>query len=97
MLKSEDIKEIIINSIKETITDNKDININDHFIGPNSTIESIDIVQIISSIEDSLESHNIKGFDLFDSIFKFDKLTFEELTDVIEKELNEFKHDSNFR
>ena len=97
MLSRDKIIDIINSSIKEAITDNKNIKINDYFIGPETFIESIDIVQIISSIEDVLESYDIKGFDLFDSILKFDKLTFEELADLIEKELKDIKDDSNFR
>ena len=48
-------------------------------------------------IEEKLESRNIEGFDLFDTIFKFDKLSFEELANLIEKELNDIKYDNNFR
>tara|TARA_B100000963_G_C22343004_1_gene543803 strand:- start:391 stop:684 length:294 start_codon:yes stop_codon:yes gene_type:complete len=97
MLTNSDIKEIIKTSIKDIIKDNKQICFDDFFIGPDSSIESIEIVQIIDSIEEILESNNIKGFDLFDSIFKFDKLSFEELADLIENELKEIKYDNNFR
>ena len=43
---------IINSAIKEAITDNKNIKINDYFIGPDTFIESIDIVQIIAIILD---------------------------------------------
>ena len=94
MLSKSDLDKIISSSIMEVIKDN-DINFKDYFIGPNSSFESIDIVQIISSIEDALESINIEGYDLFDSVFKFDELTFSELSDLIEKDLININHDNN--
>ena len=97
MLTNSDIRGIINTTIQDIIKDNKKISFDDFFIGPDSFIESIEIVQIIDKIEEKLESHNIEGFDLFDTIFKFDKLSFEELANLIEKELNDIKYDNNFR
>ena len=96
MLSKSAVKKIIISSIKEVIKDKKDIDIEDSFIGVNSTIESIDIVQIISFIEDQLESMKIEGYDLFDCVFEYDELTFNELADLIERDLREINNDNNF-
>ena len=93
MISKSDIEKIIKGSVKEVIKD--DFNLTDYFIGPNSSFESIDIVQVISSIEDDLESNNLQGYDLFDSIFKFDELTFYELSDLIEKDLREMNNDNS--
>ena len=54
MLSKSDINNIVISSIKEVIEKESSINIKDDFIGINASIESIDIVQIISGIEDKL-------------------------------------------
>ena len=94
MLSKNDIDKVINASVKEVIKDT-DINFKHYFIGPSSSFESIDIVQIISSIEDALESNNIEGYDLFDAIFKFDELTFAELSDLIQKDLININYDNN--
>ena len=94
MLSKNDLDKVITTAVKEVIKDN-DINFKDYFIGPNSSFESIDIVQIISEIEDYLESSNIQGYDLFDSIFQFDELTFSELSDLIQKDLINMNNDNS--
>ena len=71
---------------------NKHVNLNDYFTGAESAIESIDLVQIISAIEEKLESYNIEGYDLFEAVFNLDKLTFEDLSELIENDLKEFNH-----
>ena len=49
-----------------------------------SDFESIEIVQIISSIEDNLEQKGLEGFDLFENIYEYEKLSFQDLINLIE-------------
>ena len=51
-------------AVSEAIKQNHLLDLNTKFTGINSTFESIDIVQIISSVEDQLEENGFEGCDL---------------------------------
>ena len=89
MLTKKEIEELIILSIKETINDDKEITLNSFFIGYQSIIESIEIVQIISLVEDKLEEKGFEGYDLFEKTFENESLTFNEFANLIEEQLNQ--------
>ena len=55
------------------------------FIGFDSEFESIDIVQIIALIEEKLENKGYEGFDLLEKTFETDRLTFNDLSILIQK------------
>ena len=78
--KSE-LNTIILSSVNEILEDCC-------FIGPDSNIDSIDIVQIISSVEDKLDEIGFEGNDLFEKIFECDLLTFDQLSNLILIQLN---------
>ena len=81
--------DLIINeAIKEVLIDKDKIIMEDSFIGPNSNIESIDIVQIISFVEDRLEDNGLQGIDLFEKTLQNDSLTFNQFSELIISELN---------
>lgn len=88
MLTKKEIEELIILSIKETINDHNEITLNSFFIGYQSIIESIEIVQIISLVEDKLEEKGFEGYDLFEKTFENESLTFNEFANLIEEQLN---------
>ncbi len=83
---NEAIKEVLIN--KDILIDKDKIIMEDSFIGPNSNIESIDIVQIISFVEDRLEDNGLQGIDLFEKTLQNDSLTFNQFSELIISELN---------
>ena len=64
MLKKSEINSIIISSIKEVKDDSESISLGDIFTGSGSSIESIDIVQIVTAVEDKLEGMGFEGYDL---------------------------------
>ena len=82
MLTREEVEKIICRSA-EAIIDEKNIDMKTSFIGPNSNFESIDIVQIVSEVEDQLEAVGFDSIDLFDLIFEVDSLTFIELAELV--------------
>lgn len=84
MINKLDIADIVKNSYHEIIKNNQNFSIDKEFIGPNSDFESIEIVQIIAFIEDNLELKGIEGFDLFENIYEYEKLSFKELINLIE-------------
>ena len=84
MISKLDITDIVINSFKEIIENDKSFSTDQEFIGPNSDFESIEIVQIIAFIEDYLEQKGIEGFDLFENIYEYEKLSFQDLINLIE-------------
>ena len=88
MFKQSEIEKVILNAISEIIKPKNNIDFNDVFIGAESNYESIDIIQIISSIEDQLEKDGYEGCDLLEKIFENDKLTFYQLSLVIKDYLN---------
>ena len=85
MITISEIEEIIKSSIKEVIEDNKFISLDKVFIGKDSEFESIDIVQIIGLIEDKLEYKGYEGYDLLEKTFENDKLTFNDLSILIQE------------
>ena len=79
----------LVNSSYVSILENKKLNsLKEEFIGPNSILESIEIVQIISYIEDNLQKKGVKGFDLFECIYEFETLSFENLVTLIDEQIN---------
>tara|TARA_Y100000589_G_scaffold198987_1_gene187810 strand:+ start:1423 stop:1695 length:273 start_codon:yes stop_codon:yes gene_type:complete len=84
MINKSDIADIVINSFHKIIENNKSFSTDKEFIGPNSDFESIEIVQIIAFIEDNLEQKGIEGFDLFENIYEYEKLSFQDLINLIE-------------
>tara|TARA_B100000579_G_C22591446_1_gene738245 strand:+ start:321 stop:599 length:279 start_codon:yes stop_codon:yes gene_type:complete len=82
-LTIEEIKDIVLKSTKDVISSKQDITLNSVITGPGSAAESIEIVQIISAIEDQLEINGIEGYDLFDEIFKTEEHTLESLSQLI--------------
>jgi len=87
MTTKSEIDYLLFSVIKEVIKDNESIDKDSTFIGADSNIDSIDIVQIISSIEDKLEDIGHEGFDLFEITFQEDCLTFSQFSDLILKNL----------
>ena len=86
LIINEAIKEVLID--KDILIDKDKIILEDLFIGPNSNIESIDIVQIISFVEDRLEDSGLPGIDLFEKTLQNDTLTFNQFSELIIFELN---------
>ena len=80
MISQASIDEIIHLAIKDVIPNFGNTDVNTIFIGPGSNIESIDIVQIISGIEDKIAEEGIEGYDLFEKAFESESLTFKELS-----------------
>ena len=85
MIPISEVEEIIKSSIKEVIEDNKFISLDKVFIGKDSEFESIDIVQIIGLIEEKLEHKGYEGYDLLEKTFENDKLTFNDLSILIQE------------
>ena len=85
MIPISEVEEIIKSSIKEVIEDNKFISLDKVFIGKDSEFESIDIVQIIGLIEEKLEYKGYEGYDLLEKTFENDKLTFNDLSILIQE------------
>ena len=88
MPDKKEIEDILANAIKEVLEKPEKFYFDSDFIGPNSLIESIDIVQIIAFIEDKLEDLGYEGYDFLEKIFEYQSLTFSELSRLIEKEIN---------
>ena len=87
MTNKSEIDNILFSVIKEIIKDNQSIDKDSVFIGADSFIDSIDIVQIISSVEDKLEEKGYEGCDLFEKTFQEDCLTFSQFSDLILKNI----------
>ena len=85
MITSSEVEEIIKSSINEVIEDEKLISLDKVFVGFDSEFESIDIVQIIALIEEKLENKGYEGFDLLEKTFENDRLTFNDLSILIQK------------
>ena len=86
MISKQKIKDIVSRSYSEVLERECPRDLNIPFTGFNSNIESIDIVQIISQIEDLLEIENVSGYDLLEKVFEFEELTFEGLIKLIEND-----------
>ena len=83
MLSKEYINDLIakvyLEILEEEFVNKKD----EYFTGPNSIVESINIIQMISAIEDDLELNNIVGYDLLERVFENDSLTYSQLSELI--------------
>ena len=77
------IKNTLNKLISSELKEYKNITLDSYFIGPNSEIDSIDIMSSLAFIEDNLEEKGISEIDLFDEIFKYKELTFNQLIDLI--------------
>ncbi len=87
MVKSE-ISQIIEKAVNEIIKKETLVDFKTKFTGSNSTYESIDIVQIISSVEDQLEEIGFEGCDLLEKTFETDELDFNDFVDLIQRVIN---------
>lgn len=87
-LTKEKVNSIVLSVTREVINQKEEVTINSIFIGIDSIIESIDIAQIIAGIEEKIEKEGIKNFDLFEKVFEQEKLSFDELSDLIVQEIN---------
>ena len=81
------IDEIIILVAKEILVDQKNITLDLALTGINSNIESIDIVKIISGIEEKLEEAGLEGYDLFEKVFEVEEINLKDISDLIIKEI----------
>ena len=87
MTKKSEIDNLLFSVIKEVIKDNQSIDKDSIFIGADSFIDSIDIVQIISSAEDKLEEKGHEGCDLVEKTLQEDCLTLSQFSDLILKNI----------
>ena len=83
-----EIEQIIMETAKDILPNCRNLSLDLAFIGPDSTIKSLDIVQIISGIEEKLEERGIEGYDLFDTIFQVEKHSFSSLAVIINEYIN---------
>ena len=74
---------MIEKAVSEAIKQNHVLALNTKFTGINSSFESIDIVQIISSVEDQLEENGFEGCDLLERTFETDELDFNDFIDFV--------------
>lgn len=82
------INSFIIKAIEEIVEEKNNFTMKSNFIGPNSTLDSIDIVQIIDFVEEEIIKQGINNIDLFEIIFDHDCLTFSQFSDLILKKIN---------
>ena len=85
MITNAEVEEIIKLAITQVVEDKKFKSLDEVFIGFDSEFESIDIVQIIALIEEKLENKGFEGFDLLEKTFENDRLTFKDLSILIQK------------
>ena len=88
MISKETVNQIILKVTKDIIENKLELSLTTSFIGADSNIESIDIVQIITEIEEKLEDAGLENFDLFDKVFEKENLTFDDLSELIINELS---------
>ena len=88
MVDESTINSIIINAIKEIVEKDNDLLMESYFIGPNSNLDSIDIVQIIDYVEEEIMNQGINNIDLFEIILDYDCLTFSQFSDLILNKIN---------
>lgn len=89
MLSKDQIKNILLKTIKEIIPEKQIESLEESFISENSRIESIEVAQIIVRIEELLSEIGIEGYDLFEKLFEQKNLTFNSLIDLVYKDLSE--------
>ena len=83
------IETIINKSLEEVLNSNFDrIKTLNNFIGVNSDLESIEIVQILSFISEELEIRGVVDYDIFEVVFRHESLTFDELIKTILKDVS---------
>ena len=82
------INSFIIAAIKEITEKENNFTMDSYFIGPNSTLDSIDIVQIIDFVEEEIINQGLNSIDLFEIIFDYDCLTFSQFSDLILNKIN---------
>ncbi len=87
-LTKEKVNSIVLSVTKDVINLKEEVKLNSIFIGIESNIESIDIAQIILGIEEKIEKEGIENFDLFEKVFEREKMSFDELSDLIVQEIN---------
>ena len=80
--------EILEKAYIDIVENKKSYSLEDEFIGSNTILESIEIVQIISKIEDNLEEKGVEGFDLFECIYEYETLSFKNLGILIQEKIN---------
>ena len=83
-----EIEQIIMETTKEVLSDCSNLSLDLAFTGPDSSIKSLDIVQIISGIEEKLEERGVEGYDLFETIFEVEKHSFSSLAVTINEYIN---------
>ena len=88
MIKQSEIDKLIQESLYEILKKNNHNEFDTFFTGPESSLESIEIVQIISLIEDKLEKKGYIGLDLLEKVFERDRLNFNQLSKLIEDNYN---------
>ena len=88
MIEKTEISKMIEKAVSKAIKQNNILDLNTKFTGINSTFESIDIVQIISSVEDQLEESGFEGCDLLERTFETDELDFNDFIDLIQRVIN---------
>ncbi len=88
MIKQSEIDKLIQESLYEILKKNNHNKFDTFFTGPESSLESIEIVQIISLIEDKLEKKGYIGLDLLEKVFERDRLNFNQLSKLIEDNFN---------
>ena len=89
MLEKTAISKMVEKAVSEAIKQNDLLDLDTKFTGINSTFESIDIVQIISSVEDQLEENGFEGCDLLERTFETDELDFNDFIDLIHRVISE--------
>ena len=89
MIEKSKIFNLVNNSYINIVENKKPYSLKEEFIGPNSILESIEIVQIISFIEENLEKEGVMAFDLFECIYEFETLSFEKLAILIDEQINQ--------
>ena len=88
MIDKNNIFNLVKYSYVNIIENKTPFSLKEEFIGPKSNLESIEIVQIISHIEENLEKEGVTGFDLFECIYEFEKLSFGKLATLIYEKIN---------
>ena len=88
MLNKSEIDHIVKLSINEVLENPENFSLDSYFIGPESYLESIDIVQIIAFVEDKLDEKGFEGFDFLEKTFENNSLKFSDFSDLIQSEIN---------
>ncbi len=89
MIKLKIIESIVHKSVKEILKSKFDkIENLENFIGIESEYESIEIIQILSLIEEEMEHEGLQNYDLLEIVATYETLTLEELIRVIVSRIN---------